>query len=281
MNSIKVRATTAAYADVYDINVETSADSRQPSCTRSDDCWKASAVPVSSSSPSSTAKEKNMSSEKPFWEGKTLMEIQNLDQRVKVTMENGDVFIGKLIRRSRDTDGICHLSMQLDAHRTYLHVFSAESSDTPPVIPSYVDTIELVDDPEYERIDNIENVQVGDIACTTEGNHFPVIDLKPDPLGDMLLRIRISEIDGEYCIDSDDFAYALRRKPKLPDHDGLWWDKDNALWSVAISGLDNSKLVALLIGDPESPVTGSVWSGLNSKHVTSQAPFRPAKAVEA
>ncbi len=28
-----------------------------------------------------------MSSEKPFWEGKTLMEIQNLDQRVKVTME--------------------------------------------------------------------------------------------------------------------------------------------------------------------------------------------------
>lgn len=34
-------------------------------------------------------------SEKPFWEGKTLMEIQNLDQRVKVTMENGDVFIGE------------------------------------------------------------------------------------------------------------------------------------------------------------------------------------------
>ena len=103
----------------------------------------------------------------------------------------------------------------------------------------------------------------------------------PTPLGDMLLRIRISEIDGEYCIDSDDFAYALRRKPKLPDHDGLWWDKDNALWSVAISGLDNSKLVALLIGDPESPSPGLFRSGLNSKHVTSQAPFRPAKAVEA
>lgn len=58
-----------------------------------------------------------MSSEKPFWKGKTLMEIQNLDKRVKVTMENGDVFIGKLVRRSRDTDGICSLSMQLDAHR--------------------------------------------------------------------------------------------------------------------------------------------------------------------
>lgn len=93
-----------------------------------------------------------MSSEKPFWEGKTLMEIQNLDQRVKVTMENGDVFIGKLIRRSRDTDGICHLSMQLDAHRTYLHVFSAESSDTQPIIPSYVDTVELLDDPNYGAV---------------------------------------------------------------------------------------------------------------------------------
>lgn len=66
-------------------------------------------------------------SEKPFWEGKTLMEIQNLDKRVKVTMENGDVFIGKLVRRSRDADGMCSLSMQLDAHRTYLHVFSAEN----------------------------------------------------------------------------------------------------------------------------------------------------------
>ena len=115
-----------------------------------------------------------MSSEKPFWKGKTLMEIQNLDQRVKVTMENGDVFIGKLIRRSRDTDGICHLSMQLDAHRTYLHVFSAESSDTQPVIPSYVDTVELLDDPEYERIDSIEDVREGDIFVAKDLNRYSV-----------------------------------------------------------------------------------------------------------
>lgn len=214
-------------------------------------------------------------SEKPFWEGKTLMEIQNLDQRVKVTMENGDVFIGKLIRRSRDTDGICHLSMQLDAHRTYLHVFSAESSDTPPVIPSYVDTIELVDDPEYERIDNIEDVREGDEVFTLSGNKYQARSV---------YESREVYVDGDGfspIIQRKYFAYAMRRKPKLPDHDGLWWDKDNALWSVAVSGMDDSKLVALLIGDPESPVTGSVWSGLNSKHVTTQAPFRPAKAVEA
>lgn len=218
-----------------------------------------------------------MSSEKPFWEGKTLMEIQNLDQRVKVTMENGDVFIGKLIRRSRDTDGICHLSMQLDAHRTYLHVFSAESSDTQPVIPSYVDTVELLDDPAYERIDNIEDVREGDVYVGTDGNRYTVLRRTTSNLQPLTVAVT----NTTFYPHRSYFGYALRPTPKLPDHDGLWWDKDNALWSVAISGLDNSKLVALLIGDPESPVTGSVWSGLNSKHVTSQAPFRPAKAVEA
>lgn len=222
-------------------------------------------------------------SEKPFWAGKTLMEIQNLDKRVKVTMENGDVFIGKLVRRSRDTDGICSLSMQLDAHRTYLHVFSAESSDTQPIIPSYVDTVELLDDPEYERIDDIHDVCTGDIFVATNGNRFSVVAVDDDDETDCTLAVMVqAEIpDFHDWMFNSNFAYALRRKPKLPDHDGLWWDKDNALWSVAISGLDNSKLVALLIGDPESPVTGSVWSGLNSKHVTSQAPFRPVKAVEA
>lgn len=224
-----------------------------------------------------------MSSEKPFWEGKTLMEIQNLDKRVKVTMENGDVFIGKLVRRSRDTDGICSLSMQLDAHRTYLHVFSAESSDTQPIIPSYVDTVELLDGPNYERIDDIHDVCTGDIFVATNGNRFSVVAVDDDDETDCTLAVMVqAEIPNfHYWMLNSNFAYALRRKPKLPDHDGLWWDKDNALWSVAVSGMDDSKLVALLIGDPESPVIGPVWSGLNSKHVTSQAPFRPAKAVEA
>lgn len=208
-------------------------------------------------------------SEKPFWEGKTCEEMAGL--HVKATWKNGTIVTGVL-----DDTGDIDLG---DNRSLYTSRGYGSSCDFEPI--DNIQSIELLDDPEYERIDNIENVQVGDIACTTEGNHFRVIDLKPDPLGDMLLRIRISEIDGEYCIDSDDFAYALRRKPKLPNHDGLWWDKDNALWSVAISGMDDSKLVALLIGDPESPVIGPVWSGLNSKQVTTQAPFRPAKVVEA
>lgn len=207
-----------------------------------------------------------MSDKKPFWEGKTCEEMANL--HVKVTFVAGAVLTGITdcsghIKRSRN-GSIVPISANRGAER---------------FVPYRdIESIELLDDPKYKRIDNIENVQVGDIVHTRQGNHFPCVsnmNVSHWP------QVYIEEIDSKFVIGISSFAYALRPQPKLPDHDGLWWDKDNALWSVAISGLDNSKLVALLIGDPESPVTGSVWSGLNSKHVTSQAPFRPAKAVEA
>lgn len=218
-----------------------------------------------------------MSSEKPFWEGKTLMEIQNLDQRVKVTMENGDVFIGKLIRRSRDTDGICHLSMQLDAHRTYLHVFSAESSDTPPVIPSYVDTIELVDDPEYERIDDIHDVCTGDIFVATNGNRFSVVAVDDDDETDCTLAVMVqAEIpDFHDWMFNSNFAYALRRKPKLPNHDGLWLDKDDNTWTMR-----DGSVQMTCIGADDWCFTRA-WFSPDSVQVLNAAPFRPAKVVEA
>lgn len=215
-------------------------------------------------------------SEKPFWEGKTLMEIQNLDKRVKVTMENGDVFIGKLVRRSRDADGMCSLSMQLDAHRTYLHVFSAESFDTQPVIPSYVDTVELLDDPEYKRIDDIEDVCEGDILVSESGNRYSIrgIDVRH---GYHVFNV---SIEGEVVewISSASFSYALRPKPKLPDHDGLWLDKNGKTWVVSESGTT--------LFDPESliwriPKISGVAFGTKSDTAIDLAPFRPAKAVEA
>lgn len=214
-------------------------------------------------------------SEKPFWEGKTLMEIQNLDKRVKVTMENGDVFIGKLVRRSRDADGMCSLSMQLDAHRTYLHVFSAESFDTQPVIPSYVDTVELLDDPEYERIDNIEDVRVGDVYVAADGNKYTVISLTQSNL--YPLRVMICK-GTDYALPRDCFSHALRPKPKLPDHDGLWLDKNGKTWVVSESGTT--------LFDPESliwriPKISGVAFGTKSDTAIDLAPFRPAKAVEA
>lgn len=207
-----------------------------------------------------------MSSEKPFWEGKTCKEMAGL--HIKVTFKNGDVATGVA-----DKNG--------DIKSAY--VLTLGMGDDLFVPQADIESIELVDDPEYERIDDIHDVCTGDIFVATNGNRFSVVAVDDDDETDCTLAVMVqAEIpDFHDWMFNSNFAYALRRKPKLPDHDGLWWDKDNALWSVAISGMDDSKLVALLIGDPESPVTGPVWSGLNSKHVTTQAPFRPAKVVEA
>ena len=212
-----------------------------------------------------------MSDKKPFWEGKTCKEMAGL--HIKVTFETGAVVTGitdgsGYIRRSSNGSGV-PISPSRRAER---------------FVPFRdIESIELVDDPEYERIDDIEDVREGDIFVATNGNRFFVVAVDDDDETDCTLAVMVqAEIpDFHDWMFNSNFAYALRRKPKLPDHDGLWWDKDNALWSVAISGMDDSKLVALLIGDPESPVIGPVWSGLNSKQVTTQAPFRPAKAVEA
>lgn len=214
-------------------------------------------------------------SEKPFWEGKTLMEIQNLDKRVKVTMENGDVFIGKLVRRSRDADGMCSLSMQLDAHRTYLHVFSAESFDTQPVIPSYVDTVELLDDPEYERIDNIEDVREGDIFVAKDGNHYPIKHIGDYGLG---ATFCVSLPYGiRAWLDDSAFSYALRPEPKLPDHDGLWLDKGDGLWLVT-----GTTVIEIAPKDPPAASISYPASSIEaSERLSLFAPFRPAKAVEA
>lgn len=208
-------------------------------------------------------------SEKPFWEGKTGKEMAGL--HVKVTYESGATLEGVTNAYGDITKGDAADSIRLSPNRL----------DCPFVPYFFIDSIELVDDLEYERVDNIENVQVGDIVYNKEGNHYPVKSLYVYGTKSLPLVEAIEMEIAPFVIGPNSFAYALRRKPKLPDHDGLWWDKDNALWSVAISGMDDSKLVALLIGDPESPVTRSVWSGLNSKHVTSQSPFRPAKVVEA
>lgn len=200
-----------------------------------------------------------MSSEKPFWKGKTCGELEGL--RVKITWNNGDTMTSTL-------DMVGNV-----AHCVSLSPAIRSSSTFVPY--SGIKSIELLDDPEYERIDNIEDVREGDEVFTLSGNKYQARSVYES------MEVYVDGDGFSTIIQRKYFAYALRRKPKLPDHDGLWWDKDNALWSVAISGMDDSKLVALLIGDPESPVTGPVWSGLNSKHVTSQAPFRPAKAVEA
>ncbi len=265
MNSIKVWGINKE-CDTYDISIETS-ESVSPAMLHTTARLMEGLGCTVSITSASTTKEQTMSSEKPFWEGKTCKEMAGL--HVKVTYESGATLEGVTNAYGDITKGDAADSIRLSPNRL----------DCPFVPYSFIDSIELVDDLEYERVDNIENVQVGDIFVANDGNQY-LIDAEDKDDKAATFRAYLSYA-GEMWLSNCAFAYALRRKPKLPDHDGLWWDKDNALWSVAISGMDDSKLVALLIGDPESPITRSVWSGLNSKHVTSQSPFRPAKVVEA
>lgn len=199
-------------------------------------------------------------SEKPFWEGKTCEEMANL--HVKVTFVAGAVLTGITdcsghIKRSRN-GSIVPISANRGAER---------------FVPYRdIESIELLDDPKYKRIDNIENVQVGDIVHTRQGNHFPCVsnmNVSHWP------QVYIEEIDSKFVIGISSFAYALRPQPKLPDHDGLWLDKDDNTWTMR----DGSVQITC-IGADDWCFTRA-WFSPDSVQVLNAAPFRPAKAVEA
>lgn len=201
-----------------------------------------------------------MSSEKPFWEGKTCKEMAGL--HVKVTWKNGAIVTGVL----DDTGDI-----DLGDNRS-LYTSRGYDSSCDFELMGDVQSIELLDDPEYERIDNIENVQVGDIVHTRQGNHFPCVsnmNVSHWP------QVYIEEIDFKFVIGISSFAYALRPKPKLPDHDGLWLDKDGNTWTMR-----NGRVQLTCIGADDWGFKRA-WFSPDSVQVLNAAPFRPAKVVEA
>ncbi|MDB6881060.1 hypothetical protein [Bifidobacterium longum] len=198
-----------------------------------------------------------MSSEKPFWEGKTCEEMANL--HVKVTFETGAVVTGitdgsGYIRRSSNGSGV-PISPSRRAER---------------FVPFRdIESIELVDDPECERIDDIDDVREGDIFVAKDGNHYPIKYIGDYGLG---ATFCVSLPYGiRAWLDDSAFSYALRPKPQLPDRDGLWFDKDGALW-VARDG----KARAICTSKGTWMANGPVDSQLRVF-----APFCPAKAVEA
>lgn len=214
-------------------------------------------------------------SEKPFWEGKTCEEMANL--HVKVTYVAGAVLTGITdcsghIRRSRN-GSVVPISANRGAER---------------FVPYRdIESIELLDDPEYERIDSIEDVRVGDIFVANDGNRYPVMNVDLDSMdadgAGYAVRVNGS-VPGSFWIRNSMLAYALRPKPQLPDHEGLWLDKDDALWLVVAfvkPGMTDTLLETQLIGDEYgfSPASESI--AIDSPMVSLHAPFRPAKAVEA
>lgn len=204
-------------------------------------------------------------SEKPFWEGKTCEEMANL--HVKVTFVTGAVLTG-----ITDCSG---------------HIRRSRNGSVVPISPSRraerfvpyrdIESIELVDDPEYERIDDIHDVCTGDIFVATNGNRFSVAAVDDDDETDCTLAVMVqAEIpDFHYWMFNSNFAYALRRKPKLPNHDGLWLDKDDNTWTMR----DGSVQVTC-IGADDWCFTRA-WFSPDSVQVLNAAPFRPAKVVEA
>lgn len=197
-----------------------------------------------------------MSSEKPFWEGKTCEEMAGL--HIKVTFKNGDVATGVA-----DKNG--------DIKSAY--VLTLGMGDDLFVPEADIESIELVDDPKYERIDNIEDVHAGDIFVAKSGNRYDIRCVDPRrgrPVFGVSIEGEVSE-----WIGSKSFAYALRLKLRLPDEPGLWLDKDDNTWTMR-----DGSVQMTCIGADDWCFTRA-WFLPDSVQVLNAAPFRPAKVVEA
>lgn len=195
-------------------------------------------------------------SEKPFWEGKTCKEMAGL--HIKVTFKNGDVATGVA-----DKNG--------DIKSAY--VLTLGMGDDLFVPQADIESIELVDDPKYERIDNIEDVHAGDIFVAKSGNRYDIRCVDPRR-GRPVFGVSIEGEVREW-IGSKSFAYALRLKLRLPDEPGLWLDKDDNTWmfkggSIQCIRIDTGKW------NLDRP-----WIPADCAWAWSAAPFRPVKAVEA
>lgn len=196
-------------------------------------------------------------SEKPFWEGKTCEEMANL--HVKVTFVAGAVLTG-----ITDCSG---------------HIRRSRNGSVVPISPSRgserfvpyrdIESIELLDDPEYERIDSIEDVREGDEVFTLSGNKYKARAVYES------MEVYADGDGFSPIIQRKYFAYALRPKPKLPDRDGLWLDKNDNTWTMR-----DGSLQVTCLGADDWCFTRP-WFSTDSVQVLNAAPFRLAKAVEA
>lgn len=193
-------------------------------------------------------------SEKPFWEGKTCKELDGL--HVKITWNNGDTMTSTL--NIFGNAGQCELSPARHPAATFVPYRDIES-------------IELLDDPEYERIDNIEDVREGDVYVGTDGNRYTVLRRTTSNLQ----PLTVSVINTTFYPHRSYFGYALRPTPKLPDHDGLWLDRVGNTWTMC-----DGKVHIIRISDGDWCFTRP-WFYTDSVQVVNAGPFRPAKAVEA
>lgn len=201
-------------------------------------------------------------SEKPFWEGKTCKEMAGL--HVKATWKNGTIVTGVL-----DDTGDIDLG---DNRSLYTSRGYDSSCDFEPI--DNIQSIELLDDPEYERIEEADDLQEKDIAVMLDGNRYKVTDVEK---GRNRFWGRVYGAVEPECIalGFNAFTYGLRPKPRLPDKPGLWLDKDDNTW---VMGENAFPLTCIDAGNWS--ITRPQFS-TDSVQVLNAAPFRLAKAVEA
>lgn len=197
---------------------------------------------------------------KPFWQDKTCNEMAGL--HVKVTFKDGSILTGKT---NPDADIVVN----------YLTVRLSYGAGDDPFRPIRgIDTIELLDDPEYERIEEAGDLQREDIAVMLDGNRYKVSDVEK---GFNRFCGRVYGAVGQECIalGFNAFTYGLRPKPRLPDKPGLWLDKDDNTW---VMGENAFPLTCIDAGNWS--ITRPQFS-TDSVQVLNAAPFRPVKVVEA
>lgn len=192
-----------------------------------------------------------MSDKKPFWEGKTCNEMAGL--HVKVTFKDGSILTGKT---NPDADIVVN----------YLTVRLSYGAGDDPFLPIRgIDTIELLDDPEYERIDSIEDVREGDEVFTLSGNKYKARAVYES------MEVYADGDGFSPIIQRKYFAYALRRKPKLPD--------DSHVESYfVVEGLGNSNLITQAYDTYEEAFNSIKYLGPGRYEINKR--FRVTKEAE-
>ncbi|NMM99347.1 hypothetical protein [Bifidobacterium olomucense] len=199
----------------------------------------------------------------PFWEGKTLKELEG--KRIRAACDEFAI-------EGHLTKGIPGTLVIEITNRFLGEVFHEENGFAVPTEQSRPTVITLLDDPDYDRIGDFDDVRAGDIAVFSNGNRHQVTDVDPE---DRIIRLRAIEAPAA-SVWADDrmFAYALRPKPQLPDKPGLWVDKNGDLWVFAATD-PNVYQGTRLRHDGAWAVTGQRIHTYTDMFAGDNAPFHP------
>lgn len=201
-------------------------------------------------------------SEKPFWEGKTCEEMAGLP--VKAVFKNGVTITGQLSRFGG-------IPISTEGMNSPISI----SSNTLNFRPHReISSVELLDNPNYERIEEADDLQQKDIAVTLDGNRYKVTDVEKDR-NRFWGRVYGAVVQECIAIGFNAFTYGLRPKPQLPDKPGLWLDKDDNTWMFK-----GGSIQCIRIGTGKWNLDRP-WISADGAQAWLAAPFRPVKVVEA